>query len=94
MIVGRFIKIPNQRSACNGYIIISLLPVFYPREMWLSIAPIRFGMGQFIVHSMMIIPIITISSFEIDIIDAHFLLIQEAYAALTNNIWHECWIFH
>ncbi len=44
----------NQNSAMIGNVLITytmyLLPVFLPQVIWLGLAPILMGMGQFIVH--------------------------------------------
>lgn len=44
----------NQNSAMIGNVLVAytvyLLPVFFPHVIWLGLAPILMGMGQFIVH--------------------------------------------
>ena len=44
----------NQFSAMFGNVFVSvlfyLLPVFFPKQIWMGLAPCLFGMGQFIVH--------------------------------------------
>lgn len=44
----------NQNSAMIGNVLLTyivyLLPVFFPRVIWLGLAPIFMGFGQFIVH--------------------------------------------
>ena len=47
----------NQNSAMVTNVVASytmyLIPVFFPNIIWLGLAPILFGMGQFIVHGIM-----------------------------------------
>ena len=44
----------NQFSAMFGNVFVAvafyLLPVFFPEQIWMGLAPCLFGMGQFLVH--------------------------------------------